>query len=118
MAENLLDTCDVCDAFNVSGCASGITFGLGAGHASSTIYYTLTDKFDKEYQGTFATDAAGFGALDLTDFPDDFFNPYAGVMTIEFFTTAYRVTNITGNCTCITMTIIESSATETQYLIC
>lgn len=118
MSENLLDTCNVCSEFNVSGCASEIIFGLGVGNASDTIYYTLTDKFGKEYLGTLTTDAVGFGALDYTDFPDNFFNPYAGTMTIEFFTTAYRTTNITANCTCVSMTMIESSETGSQYLVC
>lgn len=118
MAENLLDTCNVCTEFNVSGCASEIVFGLGNSNRSDTIYYTLTDKFGKEYLGSFDTDDAGFGGLDFADFPEAFFNPYAGTMVIEFFTTAYRTVNISGNCTCIAMNMIESSETDTQYLIC
>lgn len=118
MAENLLDTCNVCDDFNVSGCADDIVFGLGNPNSSDTIFYTLTDKFGKEYLGSFTTDANGFGALDYADFPDNFFNPYAGTMTIEFFTTAYRTTNIPDACSCINMTFVESTETGSQYLIC
>lgn len=118
MSENLLDTCDVCDDFDVSGCASAIVFGLGNPNSSDTIYYTLVDKFGKEYQGSFTTDAAGYGALDFDDFPESFFNPFAGTMTISFYTTAYRTTAIPDACSCINMTFIESNLTDTAYLIC
>jgi hypothetical protein len=118
MAENLLDTCNVCKEFNVGGCCDGIVFGLAVANANDTIFYTLTDKFGKEYLGTFTTDAAGFGGLDFNDFPDGFFNPYAGTMIISFFTTAYRTTAIAGDCACMTINLVESTDTATAYLIC
>jgi len=118
MAENLLDTCDVCMEFNVGGCCDGIVFGLGNPNKNDTIFYTLVDKFGKEYLGSFTTDASGYGGLDFDDFPDDFFNSYAGTMTISFFTTAYRTTPIAGSCTCMTMNFVESNDFATAYLIC
>lgn len=46
----------------------------------------ITDKFQNQYKKTYTTDENGYLQLDVNDFPDGFFNQYAGDFKLEVFT--------------------------------
>ena len=117
MAENLLDTCTDCPTFQVSGCTTGINIKLGFDYADTTVYMVLTDKFGKQYEETLTTDVDGIAAIDLGWFPDGFFNPYAGDMSIQIYTDDTKQTPIT-TCPCLVLEMIESNYTDVTLVYC
>src|SRR5690606_7168923 len=50
--------------------------------------YRLRDKFDAEYIGQVTSDENGHLEIPISDFPDGFFNEYAGNFTLEIYTDA------------------------------
>lgn len=56
---------------------------IAAGLAASTAYYIwVVDKFGNIYRDQYITNGAGSFTLLNSNYPDGFFNPYAGAFTL------------------------------------
>lgn len=119
MAENLLDTCTDCTPYQVPGCSAAIGIIFEESFAGDTLYYILTDKFGKQYRGFVEVDAIDSSAFfDFTQFPESFFNPYAGNMTVQWYTDDQYSNPIESGCSCMVLEMIESNYTGEFYIDC
>jgi hypothetical protein len=119
MAENLLDTCTDCTPYQVPACSAAIGIIFDESFAGDTLYYVLTDKFGKQYWGFVEVDAIDYSAFfDFTQFPEQFFNPYAGSMTVQWYTEAEHSNPIESGCSCMVLEMIESNYTGEFYIYC
>jgi len=118
MAENLLDTCTDCTPYQVPGCSAAIGVVFEEEFASSVLYYILTDKFGKQYYGNVSVGLDGTSLFDSTLFPDGFFNPYAGSMTVQWYNDEMHSDPIESGCSCMVLEMIESNYTGEFYIDC
>jgi hypothetical protein len=51
-------------------------------------FYKITDKFNAIYSGAVTSTADGYLEIPIADFPDGYFNEYAGNFTLEIYTDA------------------------------
>lgn len=119
MAENLLDTCTDCTPYQVPACSAAIGFVFEESFAGAILYYVLTDKFGKQYCGNVGVSPIdGTALFDLTAFPDGFFNPYAGSMSVQWYSDAEHSQPIESGCSCMVLEMIESNYTGEFYIDC
>lgn len=77
---NPISFCDECFTASYPEC-DDITFVVGL--TPSTGYTaTITNHFDQEYFQDVTTDTGGAFSLDITKFPEGFFNPFSGFFTL------------------------------------
>jgi hypothetical protein len=58
-----------------------------------TIYqWVITDKFSRQYSGTFETDADGFWAIPVSELPEGMLTEYSGTFTLQVFDEPYGQT--------------------------
>lgn len=56
----------------------------------ATIYqWVITDKFNRQYAGTFETDADGFWQIPVADLPDGMFTEYSGTFKLQVYDDPY-----------------------------
>ena len=70
-------------------CADGFTVAFGL-DANTDYWWTLTDKFDRVYSEVVTTDTDGAFIISASDFPEGFFNEYAGPMVFQIRSNPYN----------------------------
>ncbi len=79
----LLNNCGNIYYQSLPACADGFTVQLPGTSPNTDYYWILTDKFDHVYSEVVTTDANGAFVISADDFPDGFFNQFAGQMELE-----------------------------------
>jgi hypothetical protein len=66
------------------------TINVFAKLTPDTVYqWIITDKFNKQYAGTFITDADGFWQIPVSELPSGLLTEYSGTFTLQVFDDAY-----------------------------
>lgn len=77
---NPIGFCDECYPASYPECEN-LNFGVGL--AATTQYKAVvTNHFNQKYTQDVTTDGSGSFVLDITTFPDGFFNPYSGFFVL------------------------------------
>lgn len=79
----LLNSCDDIWYQSLPACADGFTVKPPGLKPETDYYWILTDKFGHIYSEVATTDAEGGFIITASEFPDGFFNEYAGQMELE-----------------------------------
>lgn len=56
---------------------------------NTTYQWVITDKFQRQYAGTFTTNADGFWSIPTEDLPGGMLNEFAGTFHLQVFEDAY-----------------------------
>lgn len=78
-----MDVCDECKAVEICSCEDFCIAPDGGITAATDYVVTVTDKFGIKYVKTINTGGYATICIDTSDFPEGFFNPYAGMMIVE-----------------------------------
>jgi len=78
------NNCETCYEDFIVKCNT--TINVFAKLAATTAYtWVITDKFDRQYQGTFITDAFGFWEILVADLPEGLLTEFSGSFKLEVF---------------------------------
>jgi hypothetical protein len=56
---------------------------------NTNYFWVITDKFDKQYGGSFTTDADGFWRIQVEDLPEGLLTEYSSSFNLQVFEDAY-----------------------------
>lgn len=119
---------------NISSCGSAYNYTLPAcpdsdesfvvkaGLANNTLYYWyIEDKFGAVYTGSATSDGSGFLSIPLADFPEVYFNEYAGtfILWLQTSISASTPVNLTFSGTvyeCISLSFAETNGNESLVI--
>lgn len=84
-------------------------------------YYKITDKFDAVYSGSVTSTADGYLEIPIANFPDGYFNEFAGTFNLQVFTDADFCNQVdiplVGTYPCVTIEI-KGGTTEKNTIGC
>lgn len=80
--------CDTCFTDYIVQCNDAINV-FAKLEPDAPYQWVITDKFDKQYAGTFTTDADGFWQIPVDDLPEGLLTEYSGTFTLQVFADAY-----------------------------
>lgn len=86
------NNCDYCFIDYIVQCNEGINV-FAKLTPGETYQWVITDKFNKQYSGTFTTDADGFWQIPVADLPEGLLTQYSGTFTLQVFADAYACNN-------------------------
>jgi hypothetical protein len=98
------------------------SFVIKAGLTPATLYYWyIEDKFSNVYTGSATTDVSGFLSIPLADFPEAYFNEYAGtfILWLQTSISASSPVNLTFSGTvyeCISLSFVEMTGNESLVI--
>lgn len=82
--------CDTCYTDYIIQCNEFIN--VFAKLAPATVYqWVITDRQDRQYAGTFETDANGFWQIPVADLPEGLFTEYSGAFTLHVYDDPYGI---------------------------
>lgn len=79
----LLNDCDDIWYQSLPACVDGFTVKLPGMQPNTDYYWILTDKFEHVYSEVVTTDDNASFIISADEFPEGFFNEYAGQMELE-----------------------------------
>lgn len=102
-----MDVCDECKVIEICSCEDFCIAPDGGITAGEDYVITITDKFGIKNTQEITATVYGTLCVDITGFPDAFFNPYAGtlIVTITLAGEAVQVVYGSLNYTCISLVV-------------
>lgn len=117
-----MEVCDECKEIEICSCENFCIAPDGGLTAGEDYILTLTDKFGKKYTQEITVNVYGTLCVDITGFPDAFFNPYAGRLTVTLALASDPDTDIqvvygSLNYTCISLVVKDCPNSTSDIVI-